>query len=328
MSNTRFPSRVGGKANLLERVPLWALQPIAARQARITPLGRQPGWRFDLPELDLSPDTTFRRELWSAFRDDGVRRTITVRWYDGLKVRLYLGNDLSYCLFVGGSYEPNEFAFLAAVLRPGMTVVDGGANDGLYSLFASSRVGHEGRVIAFEPSERELDRLRANIRLNRLDNVEVRAAALGSSPGNAELAIAVAGHEGQNTIGARVSNQNVPTRSRENVVVETIDSLTEQYRLERLDVVKLDVEGCELQVIDGARAALARFKPLLLVEVEPERLASHGVSRGELLETIGSLDYRLFVFDEQTAQLRPPRSPAEACGNVIAAPPSWEPPAL
>jgi FkbM family methyltransferase len=324
----RFPSRSGRTASLLERAPLRALLEVARHQARIRPLGREPGWRFEAPAEDESPDVTFRRELWAVFHDDGAQRSVTVRWYDGLRVRLFLGNDLSRCLFVGGSFEPNEFALVAKILEPDMVVVDGGANDGLYSLFAASRVGRGGRVVAVEPSRRELERLRANLRLNRLNNVEVREAALGSKHGTAQIAIAERAHEGQNTLGSRIANREVMAVRQETVTLETVDEIVDDLALERLDLIKLDVEGSEVEALKGASGAISRFRPLLLVEVEAERLASQSATKSDLLELVDSFGYELFVFDPATAQLRPARDPEEPEGNAVAAPAGWRAPAL
>jgi precorrin-6B methylase 2 len=83
---------------------------------------------------------------------------------------MYLGNDLSRCLYVGGTYEPMSSCFFPK-LQPGMTFIDVGANDGLYSLFAAKRVGPTGTVLALEPDRREFARLERNLRLNRLANI-------------------------------------------------------------------------------------------------------------------------------------------------------------
>ena len=209
-----------------------------------------------------------------------------------------------------------------------MVFLDGGANDGLYSLYASRRVGAAGRVLAIEPSPREFERLGANIRLNALSNVEAMRIALGSTAGEAVLSIAEPGHEGQNTIGERVSNPKVVTTAHETVNVETIEGLVERLGLTRLDFVKLDVEGSEIDALEGARAAIERFHPIVLLEAEDERLASQQRTKADLLAIVRELGYELWVFDRETAQLRPARAPAEPEGNAVAAPSGWTPPGL
>lgn len=310
----------------LRRAPQRLLIATASALARSRSLEVEPGWRFDAGAHDLRQVTQFRRDIWRSFRDRSIGTPVILRWYDGLRVRLFLGNDLSLCLYAGGSFEPNEFAFLRAVLRPGMVFLDGGANDGLYSIYAARRLEPGGKVISVEPSSREFERLRANLELNKLANVETLKVALGGEAGEATLAIAEAGHEGQNTIGRRVSNPKVETTGHEAVPLETIDRLVERHALERLDFVKLDVEGSEVDALEGAQSAIARFRPLMLLEAEDERLASQHRTKRELVDLVSALGYALWVFDEKTGRLRPALRPHEPEGNAVAAPAGWHPP--
>jgi len=209
-----------------------------------------------------------------------------------------------------------------------MVFVDGGANDGYYSLFAARRVGKRGRVLAVEPSSREYERLEENVRYNRFTNVTLVHAALGDSEGSAALAVAAAGHEGQNTLGDRVSNPAVETIRQETVRMTTLDLIVEANALDRVDVVKLDVEGSEFHALSGARKTIDRHRPILQLEAETERLASRGKTKDDLLALLGEIGYSQYVFDEASAELRSPVSPNEPEGTLIAAPASWAPPQL
>ena len=310
----RLPRRVNG----------W----LAELLARSRPLAPEPGWQFATGVDRSDRGTEFRRELWELYRERGIQRPVTIRWYDKLRVRLNLGNDMSLCLYVGGSFEPNEFVLLSKILRPGMVFVDGGANDGYYTLFAARRVGPEGHVLAIEPSSREFGRLQENTLLNRLTNVTAAQLALGEQEGAAELAVAETGHEGQNTLGDRISNPAVAAIRREEVRMTTLDALLASSALERVDVVKLDVEGSELAALRGAPETLRRHRPILQLEVETERLASQHATKNELLVLLAEAGYALFVFDPATAELRPPVTPGEPEGTLIAAPVGWVPPRL
>jgi FkbM family methyltransferase len=312
----------------LRRAPQRLLVATASALARSHPLNIEPGWHFDAGADDPRPLTQFRRDIWSSFRDRAITTPVILRWYDGLRVRLFLGNDLSLCLYAGGSFEPNEFVLLRSVLRPGMVFLDGGANDGLYSLFAARQIGPEGIVIAVEPSEREYERLIANLSVNRLATVRPQKVALGKERGTGTLAIAEQGHEGQNTMGARVSNPTVETTRHESVAVETIDELVSREGLTRLDFVKLDVEGSEVDVLEGARATVGCFRPLMLLEAEDERLASQGRTKEDFVRLVTEFGYELWVFDRDSGQLRPARRPLEPEGNVIAGHATWTPPTL
>lgn len=291
-------------------------------------MGIEPGWFFDIAAGDHSRLVQMRRDVWKHYREQNIEQPVTVRWYEGLRLKMRLGNDMSLCLYVGGSYEPNEFALIAAAITPGMVFVDGGANDGYYSLFAATKVGEHGRVVAVEPSSREYDRLVANVGVNKLRNITALRIALGREPGESTLAIAEEEHSGQNTVGDRIANVKVRAVRHEPVRVESLDSLVETQGLQRVDFVKLDVEGSEFAVLEGAAGTIERHRPLLQIEVEEERLASQNVTKQEIARMLGGYGYELWVFDSETGQLRSPRPPDEPEGNVIAAPAGWRPPAL
>jgi FkbM family methyltransferase len=318
------------RSSFLERAPAPVIRSVAGALARGRPLALDPDWRFRWPADDEAQLTLLKRDIWSYYRDHAIDSPVVFRWYDGLRVRLFLGNDLSQSLFVLGSFEPNEFVFLRHVLEPGMVMLDGGANDGLYSLYAARRVGPQGLVLAVEPSAREFARLKANIELNRLENVKPFKLALGSRVGDAHLAVAEARHAGMNTLDPAVApaSPDVWGDTKESVALETIDALVARCGVQRLDVVKLDVEGSEVDALEGAYSAIARFRPTILLEAEDARLATQGRSKDDLVRAMAELDYELWAFDAGSMQLRPAEPPSAVEGNVVAAPRGWRPPAM
>ena len=187
-------------------------------------LRRSPGWSFSIPATRNDLSTYTRRLIWARCRDEQLGLPVTVDWCAGVKLKLRLGNDVSWSVFVGGMYEPNELAFFAATLQPGMTVLDVGANEGLFTLVAASRVDTGGRVLAVEPSLREFDWLRANIALNQFENVEPVRIALYDHDGAAQLTRAGFGHEGMNAIGDRIANPGVAPAGSETVELEKLDT--------------------------------------------------------------------------------------------------------
>jgi FkbM family methyltransferase len=158
-----------------------------------------PGWRFDAFKTSADPAVHVRHGLWCAANAQHCDHPIVVPWHEGTRLVLHLDNDLSHSLFAGGCYEPNEFAVLDRVLKPGMVFLDGGANEGVYTVFASARVGPTGRVIAVEPSLRELERLKANIKINRTADVIIADVALAERLRSVKLTLAEQQHSGQNT---------------------------------------------------------------------------------------------------------------------------------
>jgi FkbM family methyltransferase len=291
---------------LPEKVLVW----IASLVVKRRPLEPYPGWYFGIDERHPDRMTRFRLTLWEAFKDRGIQRPITVCWHEGIRLRLYLGNDLSRCLFIGGCIEPNELAFFAQVLAPGMVVIDAGANEGLYAVVAGRHVGSTGVVLAVEPSKRESARLRANIALNGLHNVRVIDAALSDAPGTGVLRVADAEHTGQNTLGDFIY-QGVATSGTQEVALTTLDEVVVRTQLRGVDVIKMDVEGAEFKLLKGGEQTIRRHKPLLLLELSDAALRQQGSSAEDVLAFLDGLGYRFLTYDEATglpveaAQLHP-----------------------
>lgn len=299
----------------------WADESEAIERAKalafLRPIGPYPGWTF-AADWD-NPNEAFRerRHIWEYFCHRRLEIPFVFDWYECLKVHLYLGNDFSRQLFIAGCAEPNEFAFLNEALTSGMVFVDGGANEGLYTLFASRRVGAHGAVLSFEPSQREFDRLAKNISLNDLANVRLFRAALADQNGESDLHIAGYEHEGQNTLGEFV-HEGVALERTERVALCTLDNVVAGEHLTRLDVLKLDVEGAEFRVLLGARQVLQKFRPIVIFEVVDAALQKQGGSIEQIREFLGALHYRIFAFDRDGCPA--PAQPGVTSDNMIAVP--------
>lgn len=284
-------------------------------------LGPRPGWGFAEEYYEQRQWLACRRgALWEAARDNNLVVPLSVPWLAGTTVDVTLGNDNSLCLYVCGSFEPNEFNFLDRLLKPGMVFVDVGANDGYYTLFASRRVGPGGRVVSVEPSSRERGHLERNIARNGIANVEIVPAALGASAGHADLHLAHGVHTGHNTLGRFAHDDVVPAKV-ERVPLETLDAVVTRLALPRVDVVKIDVEGGEANVIAGARALLAAMRPVLMMEVSDSALRAQGSSEAALLEMLrGELGYEALVFSESSGLVERQGASTPLSSNIIAVP--------
>jgi FkbM family methyltransferase len=281
----------------------------------------RPGWRFAEEYYDQRQWLACRRgALWEAAAQYRLRIPLTLPWYNGTVVDVTLGNDNSLCLYVCGSFEPNEFAFLDQVLHPGMTFIDVGANDGYYTLFAARRVGSTGRVVAVEPSSRERVNLKRNIARNRLGNTTVVPAALGSACGVADLRLAQGVHSGHNTLG-KFAHDGVLAERFQRVDLETLDKVAADLELGRVDFVKIDVEGAEASVVHGARHVLTAMRPTLLLEINDNALRAQSTSGEALLATLRSdFGYDIMTFSAVTGTLERLAGSAPLSANVVAMP--------
>ncbi len=129
-------------------------------------------------------------------------------------------------------------------LTPGQTVVDAGAFEGMFAIYAASRVGKSGRVIALEPDPENLRRLRENVARNGLSQVEIVEAGLWSHEGTVDFT--PGGH------GAAIN----PGSGSMEIRVSALAGLIEHRKITRLDFIKMDIEGAEIEVLESSRELL------------------------------------------------------------------------
>jgi FkbM family methyltransferase len=159
-----------------------------------------------------------------------------------------------------GSYEMSKMALAARWVNSGDTVFDIGAHVGIYTLLFSGRVGNPGHVVSFEPSPRNVAFLRRHVQLNRLGNVTVIEAALSSSARTARFSLTDS-----------LSTGHLASCGTLDVQTLTIDAVVEsQHRVPAL--MKIDVEGAEMEVLLGAEGALTDVRPVILIATHSEAL--------------------------------------------------------
>jgi FkbM family methyltransferase len=198
---------------------------------------------------------------WQAWRRT-VRRPLTVNFWNRLRVRVYPDMPYSWTAIYFRLVEYDDMMFTLRYLRPGETFVDVGASIGLYSLLASS-ANARGAVIAFEPHPVSAGRLRENVRINALDNIQVREAAVGRASGSALLTF----DQGDRN---RISTQTGPNEKLVEVPVASLDGELDRLGVDPATValVKIDTEGFEVNVLAGATRLLDRRPgPVWMVEL-------------------------------------------------------------
>ncbi|MEX2301079.1 MAG: FkbM family methyltransferase [Bryobacterales bacterium] len=280
----------------------------------LRPLVPYPGWRFDSDWNNSDFSFQTRRRLWEYCFSKGWNIAVDLPWYGGQRIELPLLSDAGRQLFIGGCIDPNELAFLDAILKPEMVFADVGAHLGLYTLFAARRTA---AVCAFEPSSREYACLQRNIERNKLRGVQALQLALGNADTMAEMRIANSIHSGQNTLHS-FSHEGVVAERVETVEVRRLDRLVEEHNLRRIDVLKVDVERSEPEVFQGASEILHSMQPWLVLEVTdtPGGQKTRSLALFELLHGFG---YVFYAFDLRSGLLveAPPNHRA---GNLVAGP--------
>jgi FkbM family methyltransferase len=228
----------------------------------------------------------------------------------GLVYELDLSECIDLAIYIFGAFEPARSAALARRVKPGMTVLDIGANIGGHTLHLADAVGAAGRVYAFEPTAFAFAKLLRNLSLNpRLAARVVAQQCFLTGRGSGNDAPAqvwsswplAGGRElHQKHCGALKSTQGARAR--------TLDAVLSDYGDPIVDLVKLDVDGFECDVLAGATKMMSRSKPIFAVELAPYILRERGSSLEELMSFFIPLGYRFF--HEETEKELPADAPA------------------
>ena len=197
-------------------------------------------------------------------------------------------------LITFGTYEPFETRIFQSLLRPGMVVADIGANIGYYSLISAKAVGDSGRVFAFEPDPRNYDLLLRSIQANGYTNVVPRKMALSDKKGSITL-YADSLNAGNSSLGQ--SNIQREGGSYE-VETDTLDSfILAEGKGRKIDLIKMDVQGAEGMVLEGARGLLTNGSLALMMEFEPDKLQALSADPAELLRRLRGFGFRVRMLD-------------------------------
>ncbi len=192
-----------------------------------------------------------------------------------------------YTWFAARYYERDtQFAMLALV-KPGDTVIDIGANIGMITLLASHLVGPRGRVLSFEPNPAPRRRLQEHIEINSIKNVEIFDVALSDAEEQKTL-IVDGSHDGIGTLAARPDFANVTQR---HDLRTAIGDNVLPAELAGNVFIKIDVEGFEIRVLRGLGRTIEKYRPIILTEFEPRHLEKAGSSPSELFHIMGGHGY-------------------------------------
>lgn len=217
-----------------------------------------------------------------------------------LRAEVDFAERVSRHLYMFGIIEPAIEAVLRGILQEGNVVFDVGANFGYFSLVAGQCVGKRGVVIAFEPDPRNLVRLRRNIALNGFDQVEVSPLGVFDQIGTLTFHMAAVEEDNMGTsslIAAREGRQKME------VSVTTLDTFVQDRGIERIDLIKMDIEGAEWGAICGGIEMLKRgVVRSMIIEVHEEILGE--IKSREVLKMMNEVGFRGYSINEKRANGR------------------------
>jgi FkbM family methyltransferase len=185
-------------------------------------------------------------------------------------------------------HPPQVHPAALAYLRPGAVAIDIGASLGEWTIPLARAVGEGGQVLACEPAPVAAKALQATLGANALRQAEVIRCAVGDHDGIAEFSVPVITSARTDTGTARIGAAG-PGHETLNVRLSSLDSLAAERGLDRVDLIKIDVEGHERQVLDGANATLGRCRPALVIETGHEADGD----RREIHHRLCRLGYRM-----------------------------------
>ena len=195
----------------------------------------------------------------------------------GLRINVSPAEHLGYLL---GTTEPHLQRVIKKYVAAGDTVYDIGANIGFVSLSLSKQVGSKGRVVAFEPVPKNLTRLRENIKLNNISNIQVFESAVSDCSGEAVIRVSE-----DLAMASMVWHKHDPGATELTIQTVAVDNLVDAGQIPPPRFIKIDVEGTEGLALLGMQSTIASARPVLFIECSD-------VGREATWNLLTSLGYR------------------------------------
>lgn len=216
----------------------------------------------------------------------------------GLLWELDLGEGIDFSIYLLGAFERSTVQALSKLVKPGDTVLDIGANIGAHTLHLAKSVGPEGRVFAFEPTNYAFGKLTRNLALNpelkkRVTTAQLLLVDAVGRPKQAEIYSSWPLENGQ----GRHPKHLGQLQSTSNAGVDTLDNYAQTHGIDKVDLIKIDVDGHEYPVLQGARELLTRHAPTLVMELSPYVHSEEGSSFADLIGLLKSVGYSLKDLD-------------------------------
>jgi FkbM family methyltransferase len=217
--------------------------------------------------------------------------------FDGnMTIELNLAEHMQSRIFWIGYYSESIVCFLNNFLRPGMFMVDVGANIGEITLVAAKRVTKTGKVISFEPVTAINSILSRNLKKNHITWVTTVKQGLAEKIGEAKIFTNSdkdankLKHIGLGTLYP-MNGRQAPI---ETISISTLDNYLDEHPTQQLDLIKIDIEGAEIPCLFGAERTIKRFRPHIILETQEDTYIAAGYTPKDLLDFFIPLDYEIF----------------------------------
>ena len=259
-------------------------------------------WEYDYKAKKIDKNI---KNIVSSISDKGYSLVIE----GGDKIFIVLENGIKFWWNPGdpysllgmplrGNFEPESTFLINKLIKKGSTIFDIGGNFGWYSCHFSQLVGETGKVHIFEPTD-IIDDLKNNLILNEfIDRCKLNKTALGNKNGTGTLFIpkklgtAFASlRDHKNQYGDEAINVSVN--------IEKLDDYVIANKIQKIDFIKIDVEGAEYPILKGAEVSLRRYKPMVLLEIQENHTQCFDYTPDELICYIKDLGYNVYEIDQK-----------------------------
>ncbi len=255
-------------------------------------------------------------EIRGVYYNLSGKKAHQVKILPGYKITYAAKGDISEILYkhevmlkYQKSFEYSTLKLFEELLNPGDVVLDIGANSGLYSIFYSQLVGESGKVFSFEPDAATFKILQENIELNNCQNIQAFNFALSDK----ECFIEMVDYEPPDLKLAetdsfkyiREISEDEKGKVQTGIKAFPLDELSSLAHLEKVDVIKIDVEGAELLVLQGAKNLLKKHKPIIVFELSTEWARRFNYKPYEALVLLHELGFEMEEYDLQQWIARP-----------------------
>ena len=233
-----------------------------------------------------------RRVIWRL----GLKKQYAIRVFENQTFNFNHFGVITELLYVNEplvrdkkGFEYETLKKFTEQVRPNDTILDIGANIGLFSILGSKLVGTQGKVISFEPSRNTFEACKQNLALNGCSNVKIEQLALGDTEGS--IFMGKADNDALNFVDPNNANG-------EEVPLKTLDNYLKINGIQKVDFIKIDIEGAEFLCFKGATELLKTHKPKIIMECNEQWCKRFGYTVFDLLQFLSQFDYQFEQYDE------------------------------
>lgn len=199
----------------------------------------------------------------------------------GGKIYLNLREALSERAKFMGYYEYQKMSLFKKLVHPGMTILDIGVNKGYFTLLSAKLMKDKGRILSFEPHPENCYWIKKSISANGYKSIKLFQIALFNKNGEMKLFNAEKSGHYSLVRSKGLGSINVPTKKLDDIITE--------HKIRKVDLIKIDVEGAEIQVLEGSFKLLAQQNPKLIIDI-------HIIDRKKLFRMLEKFGFKIFDY--------------------------------